>query len=285
MSLASVAFVSFALPSRCCCRRVRLALRAHFGATHCPLALRLILLGASSSSSSSPPPPSSCCCCCCCCAGTEQSGRSTSNTTPFCSRRHLLRPFGRSQLLPSKVLSPVPFMRSACFSWDLPVRRRIWNELLCNLTTYGCGLRWCTTFFCCCINFTDTTASPLQLSLKSPSSSRVFHRRSACAAVCNVLPWTLARTLCARLLHLHVTSCFVPVDHDRQRPCQTWSDLGRAQRGLSLIFLLFLFHVRAPYPSSLIQSPRGCCNTGGVCCTSTCTRVRTHGSRTHGSRS
>jgi hypothetical protein len=153
------------------------------------------------------------------------------------------------------------------------------------LTTYGCGLRWCTTFFCCCINFTDTTASPLQLSLKSPSSSRVFHRRSACAAVCNVLPWTLARTLCARLLHLHVTSCFVPVDHDRQRPCQTWSDLGRAQRGLSLIFLLFLFHVRAPYPSSLIQSPRGCCNTGGVCCTSTCTRVRTHGSRTHGSRS
>ena len=176
-------------------------------------------------------------------------------------------------------------MRSACFSWALPVRRRIWNELLCDLTTYGCGLRWCTTFFCCCINFTDTTASPLQLSLKSPSSSRVFHRRSACAAVCNVLPWTLAKTLCARLLHLHVTSCFVPVDHDRQRPCQTWSDLGHAQRGLSLIFLLFLFHVRAPYPSPFIQSPRGCCNTGGVCCTSTCTRVRTHGSRTHGSRS
>ena len=121
------------------------------------------------------------------------------------------------------------------------------------MTTYGCGLRWCTTFFCCCINFLDTTASPLQLSLKSPSSSRVFHRRSACAAVCNVLPWTLARTLCARLLHLHVTSCFVPVDHDRQRPCQTWSDLGRAQRGLSLIFLLFLFHVRAPYPSSMMH--------------------------------
>ena len=77
-------------------------------------------------------------------------------------------------------------MRSACFSWDLPVRRRIWNELLCDLTTYGCGLQWCTTFFCFCINFTDTTASLLQLSLKSPSFSRVFHWRTACAAVRNI---------------------------------------------------------------------------------------------------
>ena len=40
--------------------------------------------------------------------------------------------------------------------------------------------------FCFCINFTDTTASLLQLSLKSPSFSRVFHWRTACAAVRNI---------------------------------------------------------------------------------------------------
>ena len=115
------------------------------------------------------------------------------------------------------------------------------------MTTYGCGLRWCTTFFCCCINVTDTTASPLQLSLKSPSSSRVFHRRSACAAVCNVLPWTLAKTLCARLLHLHVTSCFVPVDHDRQRPCQTAPDVERlGTRTAWAKFNIFIICVPSP---------------------------------------
>jgi hypothetical protein len=38
----------------------------------------------------------------------------------------------------------------------------------------------------------DTTASPLQLSLKSPSSSRVFHRRSACAAVGSVYQQQIA---------------------------------------------------------------------------------------------
>ena len=88
----------------------------------------------------------------------------------------------------------MPFKPFACFSWDPPGRRRTWNELPCDLTTYGCGLQWCTTFFCFCINFTDTTASHLQRTLKSPSSSRVFHRRSACAAVCNVLSWILAST-------------------------------------------------------------------------------------------
>ncbi len=86
------------------CRRVALAAACDLRCVHTLVRLtahfRCLILLSASSSSSPPPPPSSCCCCCCCCAGTEQSGCSTSNTTPLCSRRHLLRPFGRSQLLP-----------------------------------------------------------------------------------------------------------------------------------------------------------------------------------------
>ena len=51
--------------------------------------------------------------------------------------------------------------------------------------TTGRSTTWCAR----------TAARPLQLSLKSPSSARVFHwRRRACAAVRNVLSSILART-------------------------------------------------------------------------------------------
>ncbi len=189
MSSASVAFVSFALPSRCCCRRVRLALRAHVGATHSPfplldppgrvvvvvaaaaatvvvLLLLLLLL---------------------CRYGTVRS---------FNLEHHTI-------LFPQTPAASVWSFTAAALEGALTGALHAFRVLLVGPAG------------------TETHLERAALQLDDV--------RLRPAVVHNFL-LLLPRALCPWVLQ----------DHDRQQPCQTWSDLGRAQRGLSLLFLLFL---------------------------------------------